>query len=306
MYKKVQLPSVAVVIPAYNEAASIRQLLLQVIDQTQTEFTLQRIVVYSDGSSDETVSQAQSVQDSRIQVIVNEKRGGLAAALNALFAEIDSDVAILLNADIRLADQHVISRLVTPIVHGQADLTSALIEELPARNFFEAVLAAGMEWKKQMFQAWQGGHNFFTCFGPARALSKRLYQTIHIPFGAVDDGYSYLFCKQRGLTFRFVPSAVVQYRLPQNFSDHAKQSFRFAKGIKEIRTLFSTPDICKDTVLPALLVMRTACTQFIRHPITFGLYGVLLIALRSIQPFLKPPDLYRWQIAQTSKTSVHL
>ncbi len=300
------VPTVSVVIPAYNEADTIREVVSQVFSQSQDGFSLEEVLVYSDGSTDATVSQAEMISDPRLVVIAEHARKGLAAALTHLFGRAKGDIAIILNADIALDGPFVLSKLVAPIREGISDVTAARIEELPADTFFESMLANSMKWKKEMFFAWKGGDNIFTCFGPARAFSKRLYTEIQFPFSACDDAYSYLFCKQRGYNFSAVWDAVVRYRLPSTFSDHVRQSVRHVVGMKHLRGVFGKDFVQKESSLPAASVLSCAWSFFIHTPVLFFLYVFCTIAIACIRLITPKPNLVTWSIASSSKISVSL
>ena len=47
--------TVTIGIPAYNEEANVRNLLVSLLAQKETNFKLQEIIVVSDGSTDKTV-----------------------------------------------------------------------------------------------------------------------------------------------------------------------------------------------------------------------------------------------------------
>ena len=85
-------PTVSVIIPAYNEAANIAALLRSILSQEATNFRLIEIIVLSDGSTDRTVSEAQSVQDFRIDVIDDHTRKGKITRFNELLTLAKSDL----------------------------------------------------------------------------------------------------------------------------------------------------------------------------------------------------------------------
>ena len=88
-------PRVSVVMPAWNAAAFIEQAMGSVLDQTFTDFEL---IVVDDGSEDDTVTRAESVDDPRVVVLRQPHRccsaarnAGLALARAHLVAQLDAD-----------------------------------------------------------------------------------------------------------------------------------------------------------------------------------------------------------------------
>lgn len=72
-------PTVSVVIPAYNRAATINRAIQSVLAQTFDDYEL---IVVDDGSSDKTRQVVQGIKDDRVKMIVHEHNMGSAAARN--------------------------------------------------------------------------------------------------------------------------------------------------------------------------------------------------------------------------------
>jgi cellulose synthase/poly-beta-1,6-N-acetylglucosamine synthase-like glycosyltransferase len=89
---------VTMLIAARNEAASIRDKLESVLRQDVGPHSLDVLVV-SDGSTDDTLDQARSVQDPRVQAFETAAHGGKAQALAAGLARIESDVVVFSDAN---------------------------------------------------------------------------------------------------------------------------------------------------------------------------------------------------------------
>ena len=77
-------PTVSVVIPAYNRAASIRGAIESVLRQTWQDFEL---LIVDDGSTDATRAEAAKVADPRIRLIATPHNMGAAGARNTGVAE---------------------------------------------------------------------------------------------------------------------------------------------------------------------------------------------------------------------------
>jgi glycosyltransferase involved in cell wall biosynthesis len=112
-------PLVTIVIPAYNEAATIGDAINSALQQSFTDFEL---LVIDDGSSDTTANIAAMVPDARVQVLSFENKG-LAASRNRGIRRAAGELIAFLDAD----------DLWTP------DKLSSQVEVL--RRYPEAVLA---------------------------------------------------------------------------------------------------------------------------------------------------------------------
>lgn len=110
---------ISVVIPLYNKEHSIRHTLEAVLEQTYQNF---EIVVVNDGSTDNSVSEVEKVNDQRIRIITQEN-AGVSAARNRGIEEAKYDLIAFLDAD----DEWKPTYLETQM---------ALVEKYPECNVF--------------------------------------------------------------------------------------------------------------------------------------------------------------------------
>src|SRR5258706_3029220 len=136
------LPSVTICIPAYNEQHNMDNILKQIFSQKQEGFYIKKIIVASDGSSDNTVHIARKYLDRGVEVIDGKLNRGQTYRQNEMIAKASSDILVLLNADLLLGDNEVIYRLISPIFLG-ADLTAQWAKPVFPRTFIEKILCAG-------------------------------------------------------------------------------------------------------------------------------------------------------------------
>ena len=112
-------PRLSVVIPVYNERATIEELLKRV----QAAPIDKEIVIVDDGSTDGTreLLAGLGADDGRVRVILQPKNRGKGAALRRGFAEARGSIVLVQDADLEYdpADYPV---LLDPIEHGVADV----------------------------------------------------------------------------------------------------------------------------------------------------------------------------------------
>ncbi|MBS3764434.1 MAG: glycosyltransferase family 2 protein [Planctomycetes bacterium] len=111
------VPLLSVVIPAYNEIATIRDILERVL-QEQTD---KEIIVVDDGSTDGTGEEAEDIGDERIRVVRHEKNMGKGAALQTGFREAAGEIVLVQDADLEY-DPENYSALLEPILSDRADI----------------------------------------------------------------------------------------------------------------------------------------------------------------------------------------
>lgn len=110
------------IIPAYNEEKTIGHV-LAVLKNTPL---INKIIVVSDGSTDNTVQVAKSYEVEVIELSENRGKGG---ALKAGLDNNKADVVLFLDADlIGLTPKHVLD-LLEPVINDNADMTIGIFEK---------------------------------------------------------------------------------------------------------------------------------------------------------------------------------
>ena len=107
----------SIVIPAYNERATIEEIIARVkavpVDK--------EIVIVDDGSSDGTREYLKSLNDASVLVILHEVNQGKGAAIRTALPRTSGDVVIIQDADLEY-DPGEFPKLITPIEAGEADV----------------------------------------------------------------------------------------------------------------------------------------------------------------------------------------
>ena len=109
--------NVSIIIPAYNEEATIAEVLDKVL---ALEFVKQ-VVVVNDASKDRTAAIVGSYNDSRLELINHEKNAGKTAALKTGLSEVNGEITIIQDADLEY-DPGELVYLCEPIWAGNADV----------------------------------------------------------------------------------------------------------------------------------------------------------------------------------------
>ena len=111
-------PKIVVIIPAYNEAAS----LANTIREIRAKAPPVDILVVNDGSNDNTVEVARELDVTVISLPYNLGIGGAVQTGFKFAARWDYDIAIQVDGDGQ-HDPEFISQLIEPLVNGKVDIT---------------------------------------------------------------------------------------------------------------------------------------------------------------------------------------
>lgn len=132
---------ISVVIPLYNKETSIAQSLRSVLQQESSDF---EVVIVDDGSTDNSVSVVEAIQDSRIRLI-RQGNGGPSKARNTGVKNAKGEWILFLDADDEL-------------LQGALKHFATLVSEHPEVSFFgcSSVINDGKDKKKQPFKFKEG------------------------------------------------------------------------------------------------------------------------------------------------------
>ena len=113
------VPCLSVVIPVYNEAATLKSVAEHVLS---SPYTLELLIV-DDGSTDSSLDIARSLAtaDDRVQVFAQEVNQGKGSALRRGFAEARASYVIVQDADLEY-DPDEYGIVLAPLLDGRADV----------------------------------------------------------------------------------------------------------------------------------------------------------------------------------------
>ena len=114
--------SLSVVVPCYNEAATLRTCIEKVLELRDLDIQLE-IIIVDDASSDDSANIARTLEQEapEIKVFSHPKNLGKGAALRTGFKEASKDFVVVQDADLEYDPQDILQLLV-PLVDGRADV----------------------------------------------------------------------------------------------------------------------------------------------------------------------------------------
>lgn len=226
-------PMVTILMPAYNEEKVIRRSIEALLNLNYPSY---EIIVINDGSRDNTLKEALSIQGRKGNIsvrVINKSNSGKAASLNRGLAEANGELVVSVDADSKL-DSKTLYNLVRHFEDPSVGAVAGNVKVVNRRNF----------WTKLQALEYIEGLNL-----AKRAQSfLRIVNIIPGPLGMFRTrvikeagGYSKdTFAEDCDLTLKILSSnwkikyessAISYTEAPENLTDLFKQRYRWTRGI---------------------------------------------------------------------------
>ncbi len=282
-------------IMAHNEEANIGRLLEVLVSQRLKNVALSEIVVVASGCTDNThaIVSDWAERDSRIRLIVQEKRAGKAAAINEFLPQAKEKIIVLCSADL-LPIANALEDVVAPFADPEVGMTTAHPVPVNDPKLFMG-FAAHMLW---------GLHHAInlTTFKSGEMIAfRKIFE--RIPYHtAVDEASIEPVVRGQGYSVRYVPAAVVYNQGPETVADFLRQRRRIYAGHLAVRDTLGYTVSTMNARRIFLLLLRNLDWRplpFIRTWAVVGLeaYGRLL----GLRDYKKRRNHQVWEIATTTK-----
>jgi len=261
-------PSVTVGISAFNEGKNIRKIVNQILMQNENGWRLREVIVMSDGSSDNTVSEVQKINDERVKIFEDHKRFGKSYRINQILKKSKGEITVLFDGDIKIGNEAVISSLVEKFREENVMVVGGNTKPFTPKTFFEkAVYSTFLVFEDSRMRI-KNGNNIFGCTGGCMAIRKRFAKQIEIPSVINDDDFIYFSCIKAGFEFRHASDAEAYYKLPKTLKDYLKQVFRSdPHAVSQNFTQYFGNLVKDEYKRPLPFYMHSILKSFIKNPI---------------------------------------
>lgn len=236
------LPSVTILVAAYNEEDHIGDTIASVLEQEYAGEV--EVVVIDDGSADSTseivremIARTATGDNRRIKLITLAVNGGKSNALNRGLAEATHDIIVTLDADTYLF-QESLARLVINLVDGPGN-TAAIAGTVLVRNSRDTILAKLQEWDyflgisvvKRIQSLYQGtlvAQGAFSAYRKAAIVEAGGW-----PDTVGEDIVLTWAFHERGYRVGYAENAFAFTRVPETYRQLFRQRRRWARGLIE-------------------------------------------------------------------------
>ncbi len=295
--------TVTVGISALNEESHIKLVLTSLLNQNAISYSLKKIILISDGSTDGTVELAKGINSEIIYIVDSKKRIGKPKRMNQIFKMSNSDVVIILDADLIFKENNAIEKLVKPIANNKnIQLVSGFAWPLETKTVAQKIAIAGLNiWERAKKTAVNS--DMYFCGGPVRAFGKNLYKKMTFPDNSADDVYPYLYLQNTKYNFKYVSDTKLYYRLPTTIGDFIKQTRRFVKS-PDIQQKNTNKEIVnKNFTIDLKIKIKSALAELFKNPIWTIAYVLTSLYIHLLEIIDKQEDKSTWEMIISTKSN---
>lgn len=301
MKQKDNCKKVSIGIAALNEGRRIRSVLESIINQHQLDWEIEEILLYSDGSTDNTVTEAKKVADPRIKIIHDQTRRGKTFRLNQMFRRFKGRYLIMFDGDIIIKETNVISNLLTGFNEKNVVLVGGNSTTLPPKSFFERAVNTTFHVFYESRKKIKDGHNVFGCTGSILAIEKKFAKSVTIPKIINEDTYLYFYCLTTGKKFRYIDTAKIYYQLPSKLTDYLRQLFRSAPEAVNVELeKYFGPLVEAEFRRPKTFYAKEVFRSFANHPLETSFIILVNILAKPLYQVVTRNYRHNWSYAAST------
>src|SRR5258706_2083837 len=300
--------TVTVAISAYNEEQNILAFLNSILKQKEEGFKLEKVLIFSDGSTDKTAEMANSLHSEKVLVIEDTNRIGKSSRLNQIYHALNSDILVQSDADVVFSHDLVIADLIKPLLNNKdVAMTGGNPYPLPGKTFVGKAVNCTFDAYVGLRQSVRGGNNVFSVDGRLLAYKKELVKKIHVPSDMIaNDAYTYFCCLTNGYKYKFVKSSVVLFTSPQTLKDQIRQNTRFLAAEVRMSKYFPKNIVRRESYIPRRLLINNMLKVFIKHPV-MSTYIVVINRYCQLRALAKEHSITAlWDMANTTKQVIKI
>lgn len=302
--KSKKLTTVTIAVSAFNEARNIKKFLISVLAQKEEGFILKKILVVSDGSTDNTIKIANSLKSNKLSLINYKKREGKSYRLNQIYKSLDTDILVQSDSDVVFSNPYVVRDIIKPLEQrNNIAMCGGNPIPLKGKTFIEKAINATVEAYLNFRKSVRGGNNAFSADGRILAFKTDFIKDVLIPRDMIaNDAYTYYLCLTKGYKYKFVNSAIVYYKSPNTLNDHIRQNTRFEAAPIRLEKYFDKGLIRKERSVPRFIYTKELFKQFLTHPILCSYIYLINIYCKVKASFVENKLTSKWEIAKSTKS----
>lgn len=231
VYPDGELPSVSLLVPAYNEESVIQAKLENSLTLNYPKDKLQ-IIVVADGSDDRTVEIVQEFESKGVLLIYTPERKGKMAAINRAVEECRSEIIVFSDAN-NFYQTETLIHLVKPFQDSRVGTTTGAKQIIEEKRVISG--SEGLYWKYESkikeYESLLG--SCITSVGEILAVRRELFRPA--PSATInDDRFIVLDILKRGYKNIYVPEALSSEYASPKAGDEITRRKRISRGAYQV------------------------------------------------------------------------
>lgn len=222
-----ELPTVTLVVPAYNEEDFIQKKLDNCFALNYPDQKLKLLFV-ADGSNDKTASIIE--KNENVTLLFRPERMGKAAAINRAMQIVDTDIAVFNDANTLLAPDTILKLVqpyTNPNVAGVSGEKRIIVRQEDGTN----AQGEGLYWKYESYLKRKDAEVLSVMGAAGELISFRTKQVTHLEEDTIlDDFMMSLRLVEAGYEVAYVPEAQAVETASATVPDELKRKVRIAAG----------------------------------------------------------------------------
>lgn len=305
MEKKLDMITVTVGIPAFNEGQNIPNLLNSILKQEQRSYHLDKIIVISDGSNDDTDKKVVKIsqQNPNIILVNDHQRIGKLKRLMQLYKISESDVVVQFDADVVLGDRLVIEKLVREFSNKLVAIVSGNYKPINDSSFSGKVFIKWESIWHQLRKDLNNGNSIRNCLSSILAIRSDFAKHIKFqPQFYTNGQFIYCYAKQKKYEFRYVDDAIIYFRTPSSIKEYFSQNIRSSNERLKLAKFFGNwvDDLYK---IPLTTLAYVLITNFLQSPVYSSL-GAVFFLIPRLYPQKKKNFTGTWNPLKSTKKGI--
>lgn len=299
--------TVTIGVSIYNESQNITYLLDSILKQKLVTCSLDKIIIISDGSTDDTINKIEPylLRYPKISIITDKIRKGKINRLQQIYKMNKSQFIIIFDGDIILGNPFVIENITQHFSDNKVAIVGGHLNPVKPTNFAEKVITAWYDYRESVLKDLNKGNNIHNLHGCAIAIRKDFAKKIIFPKGIISES-QYLYCYTIKLNLSIVhdKKAIIYFRVSNSLREYFFKNRRAVNEKQKLKRLFGSwifdlYRISKYKKIKSFIKMMIINPFFTFLALIFYLFTIIIPKKNSIRA-----EKALWEIAKSTKIAI--
>lgn len=276
--------TVTIGIYAHNTAPDIIYLLRSILKQKGNNFTIDEIIVISDGSVDLTAKKVSDYAEKYpiIRLITYKEHAGRSVRIQQLFNLVKSDYIFCFNGDVIVTKTNSFEKMISAFDKKSTMLISVNLQPMSVKGLKAGFIKSWYLMVGRTTKLVNKGDNIYNFLGTAFGVSTTFAKDIVFPNAVSSEcAYMYLIVKEQKKNFAFISDVIVLFHTPAQFKDYFNNTQRWYAEKKALLMIFGK-GIRNEFKIPFNLAVPSFTLSILKNP--FNILVIIFFGIFSFAP----------------------